>query len=52
MDMIHMKIGVKTMNQKINEIMNLIDSIEYGFKDENDKNIININKEKWDHKFN
>lgn len=49
--MILMKIGVKKMEQKINNIMNLMDSIEYGFKDENGKNIINTNPQKWDDEF-
>ena len=28
------------MEQKINEIMHVMNSIEYGFRDENNKNII------------
>ena len=31
--------------------MNLMDSIEYGFKDENGENIINTNPQKWDDEF-
>lgn len=46
-----MKTGVKIMNQKINEIMNLMDGIEYGFKDENANNIINTDPQKWDNEF-
>ena len=51
MGIILMKIGVKNMNLKINEIMNVMDSIEYGFKDENGKNIIDTNPQKWDDEF-
>ena len=51
MALILMKIGVKKMKQKINNIMNLMDSIEYGFKDENGENIINANPQKWDDEF-
>ena len=39
------------MNSKINEIMNIMNTIEYGFKDENGKNIINTNPQKWDDEF-
>ena len=38
------------MEEKINKIMNIMDSIEYGFKDENGKNIINDIK-RWDNEF-
>ena len=51
MDLILMKIGAKKMEQKINSIMNLMDSIEYGFKDENGENIINANPQKWEDEF-
>lgn len=51
MDMILMKIGVKKMNLKINEIMNVMNSIEFGFKDESGKNIIQTNPQKWDDEF-
>lgn len=51
MDLILMKIGVKKMKQKINNIMNLMDSIEYSFKDETGENIINANPQKWDDEF-
>ncbi len=51
MDLILMKIGAKKMKQKINNIMNLMDSIEYGFKDKNGENIINTNPQKWDDEF-
>ena len=30
------------MEQKINEIMHVMNSIEYGFRDENNKNIIDL----------
>ncbi len=39
------------IEEKIKLIMNLLDSIEYGFKDENGENIINANPEKWDNEF-
>lgn len=39
------------MNPKINEIMNVMDSIEYGFKDEKKVNIINSNPQKWEDEF-
>ena len=39
------------MDLKINEIMNVMDSIEYGFKDETGKNIINTDPQKWDEEF-
>lgn len=51
MVMILMKIGVKLMMQRINEIMTLMDTIEYGFKDNNGDNIINTNPKKWDNEF-
>ncbi len=47
-----MKSGVGMIKLKIDEIMNLMDSIEYGFKDENAKNILNTNPQKWDDEFN
>ena len=39
------------MKEKVNEIMEIMNSIEYGFKDKNGENIIN-NKKKWDEEFN
>lgn len=51
MDLILMKIGAKKRKQKIDNIMNLMDSIEYGFKDENGESIINANPQKWDDEF-
>ena len=39
------------MKEKVNEIMNIMDTIEYGFKDENNQNIINTNQQKWDDEF-
>ena len=39
------------MEQKINEIMHVMNSIEYGFRDENNKNII-YDEEKWRNEFN
>ena len=39
------------MDEKINEIMKIMKSIEYGFKDENGKNILDINPQKWDEEF-
>lgn len=51
MDMTLMMIGAKMINLKINEIMNLMNSIEYGFKDKNGKNIINTDSQKWDNEF-
>lgn len=35
----------------MNEIMDLMDSIEYGFKDEMGENIIDVNPQKWDNEF-
>lgn len=40
------------MQQKVKEIMDLLDTIEYGFKDSNNKNIFETNKTKWDKEFN
>ena len=40
------------MNAKINAIMNLMDSIEYGFKNKTGENIIKTNPQKWDNEFN
>lgn len=51
MDITLMMIGVKMINLKINEIMNLMNSVEYGFKDKNGKNIINTDSQKWDNEF-
>ena len=51
MDMTLMMIGAKMINLKINEIMNLMNSIEYGFKDKNGKNIINTDSQKWNNEF-
>lgn len=51
MDSIPMKIGAKKMNPKINNIMNLMDSIEYGFKNEKGENIITANPKKWEEEF-
>lgn len=51
MDIILTKIGVKMMEQKINDIMNVMNFIEYGFKDENGDNIINTSPRKWDDEF-
>ncbi len=39
------------MKAKIEEIMKTMETIEYGFKDENNQNIINVNLEKWDNDF-
>ena len=39
------------MLETANKIMNLMDSIEYGFKDEDGNNIINTNSQKWDEEF-
>ena len=50
--MILMKIGVKMKNEEINKIMNIMEDIEYGFKDQNGENIINVNSQKWDNEFN
>ncbi len=47
-----MKIGVRRMTQKIDDIMDIMDSIEFGFKDENGENIINKYPENWDEEFN
>jgi len=40
------------MKLKINEIFGVMESIEYGFKDELGNNIINVDIEKWDNEFN
>ena len=37
--------------EKIKNIMSIMNTIEYGFKDENDNNIINYNPKKWDEEF-
>lgn len=37
--------------KKVNEIMKIMDTIEYGFKDEKGNNIINVDLEKWDNEF-
>ena len=39
------------MLKTVDKIMNLMDSIEYGFKDEDGNNIINTNSKKWDEEF-
>lgn len=39
------------MNPKIDEIMNIMENIDYGFKDADGKNIIDTNLEKWDNEF-
>lgn len=39
------------MLKKVDKIMNLMDLIEYGLKDEDGKNIINNNSQKWDEEF-
>ena len=39
------------MDKKIENIMSIMDNIEYGFKDENGNNII-YDTEKWDNNFN
>lgn len=39
------------MKQKLNKIMNVMENIEYGFRDENGENIINIDIQKWDNEF-
>lgn len=49
--MIRMKIGVNKMNHQINDIMNTMNSIEYGFKDDNDENVNSTNPKKWDEEF-
>lgn len=51
MGMILTKIGVEMLKQKINDIMKLMDSIEYGFRDENGLNIMNTNPQKWEDEF-
>lgn len=39
------------MKQKINEIMIVMNSIEYGFKNEKDENIIKVNPKIWEEDF-
>ena len=39
------------MHEKINNIISLMDSIEYGFKDKSGENIINVDPQKWDADF-
>lgn len=39
------------IKEKIDKIMSIMNSIEYGFKDENGKNIIINNPQKWDNHF-
>jgi hypothetical protein len=39
------------MNKKINDIMNIMETITYGFNDENGNNIITENPKKWDEEF-
>lgn len=39
------------MKQKIDNIMKLMNSIEYGFKNEKGENIIDVNPQKWDNEF-
>lgn len=51
MDTTLMKIGVKMMNSKVNEIMKIMNTIEYGFKDEVGNNIIISNPQRWDNEF-
>ncbi len=41
----------KFMLETVDKIMNLMDSIEYGFKDENGNNIIHTNFQKWEEEF-
>ena len=40
------------MQEKINKIMDIMESIEYGFKDEDGNNILNTDIQKWDEEFN
>ena len=40
------------MDIKINEIMDIMDNIQYGFMDENNENIIDKDIEKWNNEFN
>lgn len=35
----------------VNKIMDVLNTIEYGYKDEEGKNIIDVNPEKWDNEF-
>lgn len=39
------------MQEKINKIMDIMNNIEYGFKDEKGKNILNYDLEKWNNDF-
>jgi hypothetical protein len=45
------KIGVKMMDEKIKNIMDIMNTIEYGFKDENGNNLFNIDSEKFANEF-
>lgn len=49
--MFFMEIEAKKKQQKISDIMNLMNDIEYGFKDKNGDNIINTDFEKWENEF-
>lgn len=40
------------VNEKVNEIMRIMQEIEYGYKDEFGNNIIDTNPKKWDEEFN
>ena len=40
------------MNTKINEIKKIMENIKYGFKDDNGKNIIDEDSNKWENDFN
>ena len=39
------------MEKIVSKIMKIMEPIEYGFKDDNNQNIINTNLEKWDNQF-
>lgn len=39
------------IKEEINEIMNVMNNIEYGFNDENGNNIIDVNPKKWEDEF-
>lgn len=39
------------MFSEINKIMSIMDTIEYGFKDNSGNNIINVDSKKWDEQF-
>lgn len=39
------------MNDKVNKIMEIMNTIEYGFKDTNGKNILEVNPKKYDEEF-